>query len=67
MVDSRQGSSKTSAISNATGCDDNYILSCEGTLTTPTDIDDSGDEDREGSIARMASTLATLSTNNVNT
>ena len=61
----REGSSKATAICNAASSHDNDGLAREGTLRVLAEVDDGGDEDREGRLAGVSTALATLSTDDV--
>ena len=61
----REGSSKTMAIGNAASSHDNDGLAREGTFRVLAEVDDCGDEDREGRLAGVSTALATLSTDDI--
>jgi hypothetical protein len=67
LINSRERSSKTSAIGNTTRCDNDNIFSRKRTLAALANVNYGWDQDRERGIASVASTLATLSADDVDT
>ncbi len=61
----REGGSEAAAVSDAACGDDDDGLAGEGALRALAEVDDCGDEDREGRLAGVSAALAALSADDV--